>query len=229
MNALSERLRNGAEQLWQVIPAMLIAILILVAGYFVARTIEKWVDATLKRLNFNKVAEAGGLREAVDRTGSRMDPEHAVGKLLFWLMMLIVILLASAALGLESINEMFGIMISFIPTLISAIVIVILGMIVVRRRRAAGGPAENALKTLVGLELRPRRTRDAANLWAAIRATRSEADRDAAWSHPDLIPTSADLDDPLGYAEHGHGAAAPDDLDAELAKLLDEERGDQQG
>jgi small-conductance mechanosensitive channel len=76
------------------------------------------------------VAEAGGLREAVDRTGARMDPEHAVGKLLFWLMMLIVILLASAALGLESINEMFGIMISFIPTLISAIVIVILGMIV---------------------------------------------------------------------------------------------------
>jgi small-conductance mechanosensitive channel len=130
VNALLERLSIGAQQLLEVIPAMLIAILILVAGYFVARTLEKWVDATLKRLDFNKVAEAGGLREAVDRTGARMDPEHAVGKLLFWLMMLIVILLASAALGLESINEMFGIMISFIPTLISAIVIVILGMIV---------------------------------------------------------------------------------------------------
>lgn len=100
---------------------------------------------------------------------------------------------------------------------------------VVRRRRAAGGPAESALKTLVGLELRPRRTRDAANLWAAIRVTRSAEDRDAAWSHPDLIPTSADLDDPLGYAEHGHAAQAPDDLDAELAKLLDEERGDESG
>lgn len=130
MNALVERLRAGAEQLGQVLPALLIAILILVAGYFVARTLEKWVDVALKRLDFNKVAEAGGLREAVDRTGARMDPEHAVGKLIFWLMMLIVILLASAALGLESINEMFGIMISFIPTLISAIVIVILGMIV---------------------------------------------------------------------------------------------------
>ena len=42
---------------------------------------------------------------------------------------------------------------------------------IVRRRRAAGGPAESALKSLVGLELRPRRTRDAANLWAAVRAT----------------------------------------------------------
>lgn len=97
---------------------------------------------------------------------------------------------------------------------------------VVRRRRAAGGPAEAALKALVGLELRPRRTRDAANLWAATRATRGVQARDSAWNHPDLIPTSADLDDPLGYAEHGHQAAAPDDLDAELAKLLDEETGD---
>ena len=94
---------------------------------------------------------------------------------------------------------------------------------VVRRRRAAGGPAESALKALVGLELRPRRTRDAANLWAAIRATRGAPARDESWSHPDLIPTSADLDDPLGYAENGHLPAAPDELDAELAKLLDEE------
>ena len=130
MNQLSERLQAGAEQLWNVIPALLIAALILFAGYFVARQIEKWVDATLKRIDFNRMAEAGGLREAVDRTGAQLDPVHAVGKLLFWLIMLIVILLASAALGLESINEMFGIMISFIPTLISAIVIVSLGMVV---------------------------------------------------------------------------------------------------
>jgi small-conductance mechanosensitive channel len=130
VNQLSERLQAGAEQLWNVIPALLIAAVILIAGYFVARQIEKWVDAALKRLDFNRMAEAGGFREAVDRTGAQLDPVHAVGKLLFWLMMLVVILLASAALGLESINEMFGIMISFIPTLISAIVIVILGMVV---------------------------------------------------------------------------------------------------
>ena len=94
-----------------------------------------------------------------------------------------------------------------------------------RRRRAAGGPAEAALKAMVGLELRPRRTRDAANLWAATRAARGGSERDATWAHPDLIPTAADLDDPLGFAEHGHQPAAPDDLDAELARLLDEESG----
>lgn len=94
-----------------------------------------------------------------------------------------------------------------------------------RRRRAAGGPAEAALKALVGLELRPRRTRDAANLWAATRAARGAAERDATWAHPDLIPTAAELDDPLGFAEHGHQQAVPDDLDAQLARLLEEESG----
>lgn len=130
MNDLLDRLRLGADQLLAWLPAVLVAILIMALGYFVAKQIERWVDRTLKRLDFNRVAEAGGLREAVDRTASGLDPVHAVGKLLFWLVMLIVILLASAALGLDSINRMFGIMLGFIPTLIAAIVIVILGMVV---------------------------------------------------------------------------------------------------
>ena len=76
------------------------------------------------------MAAAGGFDEVVGRTGSRLDPVRALTKLLFWLVMLVVILLASTALGLESINEMFGLMLAFIPTLIAAIVILILGIIV---------------------------------------------------------------------------------------------------
>ncbi len=130
MNELWQRLAAGGEQLLSVLPSFGAAVAILIAGYLVAQLIERWTDSILKRLNFNKMAEAGGISEAMGRTGTRLDPIHAVGKLLFWLVMLVVILLASSALGLESIREMFGTMLSFIPTLIAAIVIVILGMIV---------------------------------------------------------------------------------------------------
>jgi hypothetical protein len=130
VNELWQRLLLGAEQLVLVLPSLLAAMAILVAGYFLARTLERWTDALLRRLNFNTMAERGGLSKAMGRTGTRLDPIHAVGKLLFWLVMLVVILLTSTALGLESINEMFGTMLSYIPTLIAAIVIVILGMIV---------------------------------------------------------------------------------------------------
>jgi putative hydrolase len=95
-----------------------------------------------------------------------------------------------------------------------------------RRRRVSGGPAENALRNLVGLELRPRRTRDAANLWAATRVNRGNEGRDAVWAHPDLLPDSAALDDPIGFATAASQGSAPDALDTELARLLDEEGSD---
>src|SRR5918994_1376412 len=93
----------------------------------------------------------------------------------------------------------------------------------VRRARATGGPAEATFATLVGLELRPRRMRDAANLWAAVRTARGVEGRDAIWSHPDLLPSSADLDDPLGFVA-GESKANESDasFDRALAELLDE-------
>ncbi|CAN5530258.1 zinc-dependent metalloprotease [soil metagenome] len=94
----------------------------------------------------------------------------------------------------------------------------------VRRRRATGGPAEKVFASLVGLELRPRRLRDAANLWAALEAARGPAGRDAAWAHPDVAPTAADLDDVLGYVQgSADAAAASSAMDEELDRLLSDE------
>jgi putative hydrolase len=91
-----------------------------------------------------------------------------------------------------------------------------------RRARATGGPAEETFATLVGLELRPRRMRDAANLWAALRDARGVDGRDAVWSHPDLVPTSADLDDPLGFVAGETGSEGEEnaDFDTALEELL---------
>jgi putative hydrolase len=95
-----------------------------------------------------------------------------------------------------------------------------------RRRRATGGPAEQTFAALVGLELRPRRLRDASTLWGSLRAADGAAARDAVWEHPDLVPTSADLDDPLGFAERRRAAADVDAdsaaFDAALQALLEE-------
>jgi putative hydrolase len=70
-----------------------------------------------------------------------------------------------------------------------------------RRRRAAGGPAERTFSTLVGMELRPRLLREAATLFAVVRAGRGVEERDALWAHPDLLPSPEDLEDPLGFIE----------------------------
>lgn len=69
----------------------------------------------------------------------------------------------------------------------------------IRRRRATGGPAERTFATLVGLELRPRRLREAAVIWYDLTEARGIEGRDAVWSHPDLLPTAEDFDDPAGF------------------------------
>lgn len=93
----------------------------------------------------------------------------------------------------------------------------------VRRRRATGGPAEQTFATLVGLELRPRRIREAATLWSGLGIARGTAERDALWSHPDLMPTEEELDDPTSFvARRDAAAAAEEDVDAALAAILDE-------
>ena len=97
----------------------------------------------------------------------------------------------------------------------------------VKRRRAAGGPAESAFATLVGLELRPRRLREAAAMWQAVTDAVGAERRDALWAHPDILPGDADIDDPTLLIARLTGAEPEqDDVDRALQDLLDDSTGD---
>ena len=92
----------------------------------------------------------------------------------------------------------------------------------VRRRRASGGPAEQTFGTLVGLELRPRKLREAATLWKEVGHRLGSTRRDSLWDHPDLLPTSAEIENPeLLFTRLGESSSQDDDMDRELRKLLD--------
>lgn len=95
-----------------------------------------------------------------------------------------------------------------------------------RRRRATGGPAEQTFATLVGLELRPRKLREAAVLWERLTEAVGADARDGVWQHPDLLPSSDDLDEPAAFIDRIVGGdtsgmdsaieAAFSDLEADL-------------
>jgi putative hydrolase len=101
----------------------------------------------------------------------------------------------------------------------------------VKRRRASGGPAESAFATLVGLELRPRRLREAAAMWQAVTDAVGNEARDALWAHPDILPTAEDLDDPQALVARLTSTAKGeppvlDDVDQALADLLRDDNPD---
>jgi putative hydrolase len=89
-----------------------------------------------------------------------------------------------------------------------------------RRRRATAGPAEQTFATLVGLELRPRKMREAAVLWERLTEAAGIDARDAVWQHPDLLPSSADLDEPAGFIDRVIGGDVGGiDIDAAIAEF----------
>ena len=91
----------------------------------------------------------------------------------------------------------------------------------IRRRRASGGPAERTFATLVGLEMRPRKLREAATLWAQLSSQRGQDGRDEVWQHPDLLPTAADLEHPEDFVT----ASDPDTLVAEIENFANSAAG----
>ncbi|MBB3035694.1 zinc-dependent metalloprotease [Hoyosella altamirensis] len=96
-----------------------------------------------------------------------------------------------------------------------------------RRRRASGGPAEQTFANLIGLELRPRRIREATQMWSQIVAFGGVEQRDKVWAHPDLLPDSSDLDNPAAFVDRvvgGDTSAFEDDPIAQLRRTEEQER-----
>lgn len=92
----------------------------------------------------------------------------------------------------------------------------------IRRRRATASPAKSTFATLVGLDLNPKRVREATSMWQAITDAVGVAKRDALWNHPDLLPQATDIDIPAGLIAKLNGAVAEDAMDAALRDLLGE-------
>jgi hypothetical protein len=124
-----DRMKLSFAQFADVVPALIGALVILLAGYMLARLIEKGTERLLRRLRLNAVLERSGAMQAVERSGSHLNPTRVLANLVFWLVMFAVLLLAANALGLQSLADVFQELVSYIPSVIAAVVIIIVGIV----------------------------------------------------------------------------------------------------
>jgi hypothetical protein len=126
---LTERLRDSFLQVFQYVPLLLGAQVILFAGYLLAKLLERATDRLLSKIGLNAWLERGGVMEAVERSGWRARPSRVFANLVFWFVMFAVILVAANALGLNALADLFSELVSYIPSLIAAVVIVLVGIV----------------------------------------------------------------------------------------------------
>ena len=114
------------------IPKILGALLILLIGWIVARLLKKGFVKLLKLVRLNYLTEKSGIEKFLKEGGVTFTAIDLIGSLLYWLIMLIVILAALNSLGLTSAQDLFNEIILFIPNIIVALIILLLGFYIAK-------------------------------------------------------------------------------------------------
>lgn len=123
------RIQNSLYQLGEFVPALFGALVILFAGYLLAKLVENGTERFLRRIHLNRMLARGGVLQAIERSGSHLNPTRVVANLVFWLVMFVILVVATNAIGLDSLANVFSELVGYIPSVIAAIVIIIVGIV----------------------------------------------------------------------------------------------------
>ncbi|MGN6555347.1 MAG: mechanosensitive ion channel family protein [Verrucomicrobiota bacterium] len=120
-------LSRGVEQAWTgfmtFMPKLLLAVVILVVGYFIAKLLAGLLDKLLERVGFDRLVERGGIKRVLEKT--KYDASDLLSKLVFYAIFLFVLEFAFGIFGPNPISAMLTAVIAFLPNLFAAVVIVI--------------------------------------------------------------------------------------------------------
>ncbi len=119
-------LQNALAQFFAYIPQLIGAIIILIVGYIVAKILQAVVGRVLQGIGFDGWMERAGIKRFFDRADTRQTPTSILGKLVFWFVFIIAIVMATDALGIRQVSAVLAQLIAYIPNIIAAILILIL-------------------------------------------------------------------------------------------------------
>lgn len=127
---LTDRLADSFGAVFgDTVPTVLLALVIVALGFIAAKVLQRLVDRFLKGIGLNRMLDRGGVMQAVERSGARVNPARLISSLVFWLVMFAVVLAAANVLGLQSVAAVVGNLVGYIPSVITAIVIVVAGIL----------------------------------------------------------------------------------------------------
>ncbi len=115
------------ERFVAIVPNVLAAAALLLAGWFTALGLQRLAVRFLKRVSFDRLAEKAGFTTFLRKAGFEPLPSMLVGTMIFWLTMLIFLLSAADALHLTLFAEVVQKLVAFIPNLIAVVFIVLFG------------------------------------------------------------------------------------------------------
>lgn len=125
-SALTEMLNNFA----QFLPKLLLAVILLIIGFAIAKVLSKAVHIVFDKFGVNNLLEKSGFTAQLQRAGIKATPGAFIAKLAFWITILFVIKIAAKVASIQDISDIIIAIISFMPNALTAALILLFGFIV---------------------------------------------------------------------------------------------------
>jgi hypothetical protein len=130
--ALMTSLAAAMALLFSAIPKILGFIVIVIAGWFIASLIEKGLAAILRAIRFNDLAQRAGLADFIQKMGMNTDAAGLIGLVVKWFVRLIALVVAFDALGLPAVSEVLRQLLLWLPNVVVALVVLVIGGLAAR-------------------------------------------------------------------------------------------------
>jgi len=128
VNMLLESIRESMHQIGAFLPRLLLAVVILIIGWLVAKAVRFAIVKALRTINFNVVTEKAGIDHFLKQGGADIDTVRVLGSLSYWLVILAALMIASNSLDLAYVTDLIGRIVLFVPKVMVAVVILVFGV-----------------------------------------------------------------------------------------------------
>ena len=127
--ASEESFTQAYQQVISLAPRIVAMVAVLVIGYVIARMVAHVLTLLSEKVGLQVAAERSGLAESMAHTNIGRNVPMIVGTIVFWLLMCVFIMAAFNILGLQSVTDAMGTVVNYIPRLLAATVVVVVGLL----------------------------------------------------------------------------------------------------
>jgi hypothetical protein len=127
VDMLIEPAREFLQQVAHLIPRLGVSVVVLIAGWLLARFARFAVSRGLRAINFNVLTERAGLDSFLRQGGVEVDTVGILSLLVFWLVVLAAFFIAASGLGLANVTDLLARVMLFVPKVIVAVLILAFG------------------------------------------------------------------------------------------------------
>jgi len=127
VNVMLEPLRALLQQIGAFAPRLLAALGVLLVGWLIAKAVRFGVVKALRAFNFHVLTQRAGIDNFLQQGGTQKDATDLFGMILYWLVILAALIVASNGLGLANVTELLTRVALFLPKLLVALLLLIIG------------------------------------------------------------------------------------------------------